>query len=227
MPAIAMRTLFVGKPGPEDIAALTRMGRKGWGSYSADNLREARLLIEEGGLDLVLALRGLPDGSAYELIPQVRGRESTLFVGLPHDRLWIPVVQRGERVFGDQAIHADNVESVWEQVLLAASEKGKKDGTPKSTWAVAPPSQDLGYAPIQISLGPTCGTDSPPPQPKQRRIAAIARLQLRCASFGLLRAGKSRDEVERFDKTAQPAAGDRRVARARSISGMRSRGRRD
>jgi hypothetical protein len=228
MPVIAMRTLFVGKPRPQDVVMLTRMGRRGWGSYSADSLSDARPLIAGGGFDLVLALQCLADGSGYELISQVRESGRSLFVGIEllRERLWIPVVELGERVFGERASHADSIESELEQILAAAAEGGNKDAK-KNAGQGAPASQDIGYAPIQISLDSSCGTDSPPASPKQSRISVVVRLQLRCASFGLLRAVKSRDEAERFDKAIPPVAGGRRAFPAHSISGMRSRGRRD
>lgn len=207
---------------------LTRMGRRGWGSYSADNLREARMLIEGGGLDLVLALQTLPEGSGYELIETVTERKGSLFVGidLSRDRLWIPVVDRGERVFGDRAVHADSVEAEWEHALRVAAEEETEDGKRKSEWR-APSSGDIGYAPIQIQLDPGCGAAPQPAPPRPSRISAIARLQLRCAGFGLLRAGKGRDALEHFDKTITGVAAGRGEGPARSIAGMRSRGRRD
>jgi hypothetical protein len=223
-----MRTLFVGKPRPQDVAMLTRMGRRGWGSYSADNLSEARMLIEGGGFDLVLALQALPEGSGYELIAAVAEREGSLFVGIDllRDRLWIPVVEHGERVFGDRAVHADSVEAEWEHVLRVAAEEETEDGKRKSEWR-ATASDDIGYAPIQIQLDPACGAAGQPAQPRPSRISAIARLQLRCAGFGLLRAGKGRDAVEHFDKTIAGVAAGRRQGPVRSIAGMHSRGRRD
>jgi hypothetical protein len=230
MPVIAMRTLFVGKPCQKSVAMLTRMGRRGWGSYSADNLKEARPLIEGGGFDLVLALQELPDGSGYELLSPLAERGSSLFVGIDlfHDRLWIPVVELGERMFGDRAIPADTAEAAWEQILLAAADNGNKDKRWRRAWNAAPASANLEYAPIQISLGPVCGADGGPPiEPQKARISSIALLQLRCSGFGHLLAGKNSHEAKRFDKTLPPMAAARKIGSARSSSGMHSRGRRD
>lgn len=228
MPVIAMRTLFVGKPGPQDVAMLTRLGRRGWGSYSADNLAEAGALIGGGGFDLVLAMQGLSDGCGYELSSRVGEAGGSLFVGieLSNERVWIPVVERGERVFGDRAVRADSAEAELEQLLRASAEEDKDDGTRKNAWQAAPASHDIGYAPIQIQLDPGDGVANPP-APKQSRTAAIARLQLRCASFGLLRAGDGRDEAERSDKASAAGVGRRREGASRIISGMRSHGRSD
>lgn len=229
MPVIAMRTLFVGKPSPQDVAMLTRLGRRGWGSYSADNLAEAGALIEGGGFDLVLAMQGLSDGCGYELSSRVGEAGGSLFVGieLSSERVWIPVVERGERVFGDRAVRADSAEAELEQVLRVSAEEDKNDGTRKNAWQAAPASHDIGYAPIQIQLDPGDRVADPPAPAKPSRTAAIARLQLRCASFGLQRAGDGRDEAERIDKASAAGAGRRREGPARIISGMRSHGRSD
>lgn len=194
MPVIAMRTLFVGKACAKNIALLTRMGRRGWGSYSADNLKEARGLIAGGNFDLVLALQHLPDGSGYELEAPVAERDATLYVEIElfFEKLWIPVLAQGERVFGDRAVSAAMVEDEWEQVLLAAL-NGKKDGKWQKGASSPEARAAMGYPAAEISLGPTCGIVETPP-PEERRISPVALLQLRCASKGLLGASRKREE---------------------------------
>ncbi len=203
MPLIAMRTLFVGKAGAQDVAMLTRMGRRGWGAYSADNLKEARRLVAGGGFDLVLARQHLPDGSGYELEAPVEKQKRSLFVEIElfSQRLWIPVVEHGENVFGDRAVGAGAAEAEWEQVLIEAEtmvSAAGKDGRPRDKRPVA-----MGHAPVQISLGPVCGGEESPP-PKERPISALAQLQLRGASRGLLYSEKKRQDEENLKRRALP-----------------------
>ncbi len=209
MPVIAMRTLFVGKAGAQDVAMLTRMGRRGWGAYSADNLKEARSLVAGGGFDLVLALQHLPDGSGYELEAPVEKQKRSLFVEIElfSQRLWIPVVEHGENVFGDRAVGAGAAEAEWEQLLLEAAmaEVAGKDGGRSGPRPVAMPAMAMGHAPVQISLGPVCGGEESPP-PKERPISALARFQLRCASRGLLYSEKKRQDEENLKRRVLPMA---------------------
>jgi hypothetical protein len=209
MPVIAMRTLFVGKAGAQDIAMLTRMGRRGWGAYSADNLKEARRLVAGGGFDLVLALQHLPDGSGYELEAPVEKQKRSLFVEIElfSQKLWIPVVEHGENVFGDRAVGAGAAEAEWEQLLLEAAmvEVAGQDGRRRGARPVEMPAMAMGHAPVQISLGPVCGGEEPPP-PKERPISALARLQLKGASRGLLYSEKKRQDEEFLKRRAVPRA---------------------
>jgi hypothetical protein len=213
MPVIAMRTLFVGKAGAHDIAMLTRMGRRGWGAYSADNLKEARRLVAGGGFDLVLALQHLPDGSGYELEEPVEKQKRSLFVEIElfSQRLWIPVVEHGENVFGDRAVGAGAAEAEWEQLLLDAETMvgiAEKGGRRSGERPVAMPAVATGYAPVQISLGPVCGGEESSPS-KERPISALARLQLKGASRGLLYSEKKRQQDEELLKRrALPTAFD-------------------
>ena len=210
MPVIAMRTLFVGKAGAQDVAMLTRMGRRGWGAYSADNLQEARCLVAGGGFDLVLALQHLPDGSGYELEAPVEKQKRSLFVEIElfSQRLWIPVVENGENVFGDGAVGAGAAEAEWEQLLIEAETMvgvAGKDCGRSGPRPVAVPAMAMGYAPVQISLGPVCGGEEPP-APKERPISALARFQLRCASRGLLYSEKKRQDEENLKRRVLPMA---------------------
>jgi hypothetical protein len=210
MPVIAMRTLFVGKAGAQDIAMLTRMGRRGWGTYSADNLKEARRLVAGGGFDLVLALQHLPDGSGYELEAAVEKQERSLFVEIElfSQKLWIPVVEHGENVFGDRAVGAAAAEAEWEQLLLEADamvEVAREGGGRRGVKPVAKPAMAMGHAPVQISLGPVCGVEESP-APKERPISALARLQLKGASRGLLYSEKKRQDEENLKRRALPTA---------------------
>jgi hypothetical protein len=222
-----MRTLFVGKPLPRDVAMLTRMGRRGWGSYSADNLADARRLIERGGVDLVLALQNLPDGSAYDLISAVSQSRGSLFVELELSRenVWIPAVDHGERVFGDRGIHPQNLEAECEKTLVRSARtnrlKTKIKVQPRS-----PSSPTFGYSRVPTLLVAKSSEPVRPTAPKRSRLSAIAQLQLRCASFGLLRAGKGHNEAERINKAIAPAASGGKTGTLRPVAGMRSHGRR-
>jgi hypothetical protein len=222
-----MRTLFVGKPLPRDVAMLTRMGRRGWGSYSADNLAEARSLIKRGGVDLVLALQNLPDGSAYDLISAVSQSRGSLFVELELSResVWIPAVDHGERVFGDRGIHPDNLETECEKTLVHCA-RANRLKTKTKLQPRFPPSPTFGYPLVPTLLGTTLAESIRPTSPTRSRISAIAELQLRCASFGLLRARKGQNEVERVNKAIAPAASGGKTGTLRSVAGMPSHGRR-
>jgi hypothetical protein len=67
------------------------------------------------------------------------------------------------------------------------------------------PAVAMGHATIQISLGPVCGGEDPP-APKKRPISALARLQLKGASRGLLYSEKKRHDEENLKRRALPTA---------------------
>ena len=83
------------------------------------------------------------------------------------------------------------------------AEVAGQDGRRSGPRSLAMPAMAMGYAPMQISLGPVCGGEESPP-PKERPISALARFQLRCASRGLLYSEKKRQDAELLRKRAVP-----------------------
>jgi DNA-binding NtrC family response regulator len=119
MPGKMMRILFVGKPSPHTGAVLARLRRKNFESHVVETLREAQELLPTYRFDVVLAPEYLPDGHGYELTDPVARRSCTLLVAisLSETWLWLPVVERGERVIGDRAVPADLLEPELEELL--------------------------------------------------------------------------------------------------------------
>ena len=87
----------------------------------------------------------------------------------------------------------------WEQLLHAAM-VGAKDCRWRSVREAGGPRDLPGYMPVEIALGLVCGLFEAPA--KERRISPVALLQLRCASLGLLRANRKKQE-SRLRKTAR------------------------
>jgi len=191
MATAAAPVFFIGKPSSQNIAMLARLGRRGWSSHSVGNLREAENLMKTSSFDLALTSSWLRDGSGYELAASVAECGGSLFVeiGLTEQTVWVPVVERGERVFGQRAISAQELEWVAEQILLAAHE-AKLPTNRKGMGAAA---GHIGYPPTQIPFGATCTPAVGTANRGQSRISSIAQLQLRHKSFGLLRTDKGRN----------------------------------
>ena len=109
---IAMRTVFVGNPTPQMTAILTRLGYKGFGSYTLDSLEEAREVMKSRKFEVAIALERLSDGQGYELIGVAEQSEGSLIVGVATSGgyLWLPVVDNGMNVHGARALDYDMLE---------------------------------------------------------------------------------------------------------------------
>ncbi len=90
----------------EFLSILARLGQRGFASYSVDYLVRGRELVAHREFEFVISLENPADGKGYHLIKPVIARMGSLFVGLevPHGRLWLPVVDHGEKVFGNAAV---------------------------------------------------------------------------------------------------------------------------
>lgn len=99
MPALGMRILVVGKPSRGTQSILSRLANCGWGSQTAETLREAAALADTFRFDMVLAAESLPDGRAYAMTQLIARRSGTLLVAvaLSESCLWLPVVERAQR----------------------------------------------------------------------------------------------------------------------------------
>lgn len=146
---IAMRTVFVGEPPVEITTILTRLGNIGFGSYAVDTLREGRDFVESGGVELVMSLEKLIDGSGYELVSSVIKNGGSLFIGVETSvgYLWLPVVDHGERVLGLSAIDYRSLEMELADVLTHRSERAKI--SPR--WVPPAPPRVLELRPSRIS----------------------------------------------------------------------------
>ena len=112
MSVAAMRIIVIGEPSVGTSAILERMTSRGLGSRCVETLREAREDIETFQFDIVLASETLSDGRGYDISEAVVRRESTLMVGvaLSEGMLWLPVVEKGERVLGQRALNPGALE---------------------------------------------------------------------------------------------------------------------
>lgn len=121
MPALGMRILVVGTPSRATQSILSRLASCGWGSRTVETLREAEALANTFRFDLVLATESLPDGRAYAMTQMMARGGGTLIVAiaLSESCLWLPVVEKGERVLGTRALNSEQFEREAEKILRA------------------------------------------------------------------------------------------------------------
>jgi hypothetical protein len=146
MATIAVRILFTGKSSTQTTAILTRLGKRGWGSYGVDTLSESKTLMDTFKFDVALVLENLSDGRGYDLAEAVRERGNSLLVGieLSDTHLWLPVVYHGKNVSGECAINSEMIERELAGLLLA-SERSSARG------AVQRMGTNLGEASTRMS----------------------------------------------------------------------------
>lgn len=125
MPALGMRILVVGTPSRGTQTILSRLASCGWGSRAVETLREAEVLVNTFRFDMVLATESLPDGRAYAMTQMIARRSGTLIVAiaLSESCLWLPVVEKGERVLGTRALNSEQLEREAEKILRASDPK--------------------------------------------------------------------------------------------------------
>ncbi len=125
MSAIGMRILVVGKTSRGTNLILSRLASNGWGSQTAETLREAEVLMGTFRFDLVLATESLPDGPAYAITGLVAGLSGTLMVAiaLSESCLWLPVVELGVRVLGTRALKPGQLELEAQRILRARDQE--------------------------------------------------------------------------------------------------------
>ena len=125
MPALGMRILIVGTPSRGTQAILSRLASCGWGSRTVETLRDAEALVNTFRFDMVLATESLPDGRAYAMTQMIARRGGTLIVAiaLSEGCLWLPVVEKGERVLGTRALNSEGLEREVEKILRASDPK--------------------------------------------------------------------------------------------------------
>ena len=131
MPAMTMRLLFAGTPAPAMNELLSRLAARGCGAHRAENLGEARELLEIFRLDIVLASETLADGRGYALADAMKRQSGTLIVGVPLSEscLWLPVVERGAAVLGKRAFSPAMLETELDRLLgirLSEERKSRK-----------------------------------------------------------------------------------------------------
>ena len=163
MCAATIRLLMIGKPSISASVTLARLSDCNWGWYGVASLAEARSLLKTFQIDVVLAREALPDGRGYDIADAVAKQAGTLLVGvaLSENSLWLPVVDRGERVLGTRAIAASLLEAELVKILMArALERGgdpitpptpapKREGTPRATNARPGPQRAVSPGPAQ------------------------------------------------------------------------------
>jgi hypothetical protein len=129
MSGVAIRILIVGEHSPNTKAIVTRLAKHGWGARYVATRREAQEVLGTFQFDVVLAVEDLPDGRGYDLANMLDHRLETLMVGvaLSETCLWLPVIERGERVLGQRALNATMAE-VGLEILLSARERERENG---------------------------------------------------------------------------------------------------
>jgi hypothetical protein len=122
MPVKVMRMLTIGEVSYGLGEILQRLEGRGWGSRRAMTVCEALELIASFRFDVVLAPEILSDGRGYDVTEAVVLDSGTLLVGvaLSESRLWLPVVEKGERVLGTRAVKAGALAIEVEMVLTAS-----------------------------------------------------------------------------------------------------------
>jgi len=127
MSAPAIRILLIGDSSASTNVILGRLMQCGWGSYVVHKVRDAEQMLKTFQVDVVLAAESLPDGRGYDLADCVARQRGSLLVGvaLSENALWLPVIDRGQRVLGSRAIGARMLEAELIKELTArALERG-------------------------------------------------------------------------------------------------------
>ena len=201
MPVIRMNTLFLGSPSPQIFAILTRLGRKGWGSYSADSVTEGRGLVESCEFEVILSQEQLPDGRGYDLIEPVVARGGSLIVSveLRTKSLWLPVVDHGENILGACAIHPDVLEPEIEKILAHKSPAAR----PRCTWVPPVPPHVAGSVSHPIPISFDSVVEQPRTESRTERVSLAALRSLRTAVLAGELVGKGRDVGSRHARRAR------------------------
>lgn len=129
MAAIAIRILMVGEHSPNTKAIIARLAARRWGARYVATQREAQEVLGTFQFDVVLAAEDLPDGRGYDLANMLEHRLETLMVSvaLSETCLWLPVIERGERVLGQRALNATMAEVGLEMLLSAREHEREED----------------------------------------------------------------------------------------------------
>ena len=128
MPATPASILAVGTPALLPPRILNRLGAHGWRCRRTGTLREALSVLRGGArFDVVLAAESIGDGSGYDLTRSVMASFGTLFVGIPltEGHLWLPVVEGGRKVLGQQALSSSMLEPEMEMVASGLRENAR------------------------------------------------------------------------------------------------------
>jgi len=136
MSTTAVSILTVGNPGLVPAGILARLSAHGWHCRRARTLREGLSVLRETRFDVVLAAESVSDGSGYEFTRPITETCGTLFVGIPLSEgyLWLPVVEGGRKVLGQQALNSTMLEPEMEMVAtgLRENERFKEMGIPQT-----------------------------------------------------------------------------------------------
>jgi len=133
MCAATVRLLIIGRPSISAGVTLARLSDCGWGWYGVESILDAQTLLKTFQIDVVLAKETLGDGRGYDIAEAVTKQKGTLLVGvaLSENSLWLPVIDRGERVLGSRAIASSLLEAELVRILTArAIERGGEPVTP-------------------------------------------------------------------------------------------------
>jgi len=148
MTAQMVSILMIGEPLPGTDVTLARLAAAGWASCRARTLRDGQDLMKTFRIDVVLAAESLPDGRGYDIAESVLRQSGTLLVGiaLSENTLWLPVVERGQRVLGNRAIGAGLLETeMLRNLTTGAAERGAPSVGPLA------PAQNRAGAPVGAS----------------------------------------------------------------------------
>jgi len=148
MAGIAFRILMIGNSSPSTHITLGRLSDCGWGSYTVDKMRDGEQLLKTFQVDIVLASETLPDGRGYDLADCVARQLGTLMVGvaLSENALWLPVIDRGQRVLGSRAIGARMLEA---ELIKELTSRALARGSP---WNPAPEPAPKHAAPSRVGV---------------------------------------------------------------------------
>jgi len=97
---------------------------RGWETVVVKTIGEALTLLGDSTFDAVLARETLSDGRGYDLRDTVLGSGGTLLVGvtLSDGWVWLPVVARGQYIFGKRTLGEDSFEPQLEQILRSSGQ---------------------------------------------------------------------------------------------------------
>jgi hypothetical protein len=154
MSATAISILTVGNPGLVPAGVLARLSAHGWRCRRACTLLDGLAALRETRFDVVLAAESVSGGSGYEFTGPVMEIFGMLFIGIPLSEgyLWLPVVEGGRKVLGQQALNSAMLEPEMEMVATGLRENER-------------------YKEMETRKNPRCASVHPLSVPQRRAIS--------------------------------------------------------
>jgi len=111
--------LLVGKNLTLASPFVSRLRQRGCQCWVATTYAGAQAALRSLDFDMVLSEMSLPDGSAFPLLTQLEGSQTSLFFSVAvHDSCWwLPALARGQRTWGQPALRPPDFSRALNEIL--------------------------------------------------------------------------------------------------------------